>query len=154
MSVETKLTVRQFMLKKFPTNEYMDCPVPKHHWETIQEFADQQTASLQKEFEQQGINLGKEIIENERLQKEVERLKRTITSHYGGGFTDSDIKAVHWENKYESLKEVSEQMAKALKDSQVLLKHETQANANHSFYPQTVKNWEAIQSYEALTTKK
>jgi len=33
------MTVKQFMLKKFPTNEYMDCPVPKHHWETIQEYA-------------------------------------------------------------------------------------------------------------------
>jgi hypothetical protein len=34
------MTVREFMLKKYPTNEYMDCPVPKHHWETIQEYAD------------------------------------------------------------------------------------------------------------------
>jgi len=34
----------------------------------------QQTASLQKEFEQQGINLGKEIIENERLQKDYDEL--------------------------------------------------------------------------------
>lgn len=33
------MTVKKFMLKKFPTNEYMDCPVPKHHWETIQEYA-------------------------------------------------------------------------------------------------------------------
>lgn len=39
--------VRQFMLKKFPTNEYMDCPVPQHHWETIQEYADQCTAPLE-----------------------------------------------------------------------------------------------------------
>jgi hypothetical protein len=35
------MTVRQFMLKKFPTNKYTDCPVPQHHWETIQEYADQ-----------------------------------------------------------------------------------------------------------------
>ncbi len=34
------MTVRQFMLKKYPTNEWMDCPVPKHHWEVIQEYAD------------------------------------------------------------------------------------------------------------------
>lgn len=39
--------VRQFMLKKFPTNEYMDCPLPQHHWETIQEYADQCTAPLE-----------------------------------------------------------------------------------------------------------
>lgn len=36
-----QMTVRQFMLKKFPTNKYMDCPVPKHHWEIIQEYADE-----------------------------------------------------------------------------------------------------------------
>lgn len=34
------LTVKKFMLKKFPKNEYMDCPVPKHHWEVIQEYAE------------------------------------------------------------------------------------------------------------------
>ena len=28
------------MLKKFPTNLWMDCPFPKHHWETTQEYAD------------------------------------------------------------------------------------------------------------------
>lgn len=38
MKAEEK--VRKFMLKKFPTNEYWDCPVPKHHWEVIQEYAD------------------------------------------------------------------------------------------------------------------
>ena len=32
-------TLKQFLLKKFPTNEYMDCPIPKHHWETIEEYA-------------------------------------------------------------------------------------------------------------------
>ena len=32
-------TLKQFLLKKFPTNEYMDCPIPKHHWETIDEYA-------------------------------------------------------------------------------------------------------------------
>jgi len=32
--------VRQFMLKKYPTKDYFDCPVPKHHWEVIQEYAD------------------------------------------------------------------------------------------------------------------
>lgn len=33
-------TLKQFLLKKYPTNEYFDCPVPKHHWEVIQEYAD------------------------------------------------------------------------------------------------------------------
>lgn len=35
------MTVKKFMLKKFPTNKYMDCPVPIHHWETIQEYANE-----------------------------------------------------------------------------------------------------------------
>jgi len=32
--------VRQFMLKKYPTKDYFDCPVPKHYWDVIQEYAD------------------------------------------------------------------------------------------------------------------
>jgi len=34
------MNVKKFMLKKFPTNQYIDCPVPQHHWETIQEYAE------------------------------------------------------------------------------------------------------------------
>ncbi len=34
------MTVKEFMLNKFPTNMYIDCPIPRHHWETIQEYAD------------------------------------------------------------------------------------------------------------------
>lgn len=43
---KTPLTVKQFLLKKFPTKDYMDCPVPKHHWETMQEYAEAYAASL------------------------------------------------------------------------------------------------------------
>jgi len=32
--------LKQFLLKKYPAKDYFDCPVPKHHWETIQEYAD------------------------------------------------------------------------------------------------------------------
>lgn len=45
-----KVTVRKFMLKKFPTNEYMDCPVPQHHWETIQEYAEAYHASKSEQL--------------------------------------------------------------------------------------------------------
>lgn len=44
--------VRKFMLKKFPTNKYMDCPVPQHHWATIQEYAYQCTSQLREELDQ------------------------------------------------------------------------------------------------------
>ena len=39
MKAEEK--VRKFMYKKYPTNKYWACPVPEHHWEIIQEYADQ-----------------------------------------------------------------------------------------------------------------
>lgn len=45
-AMEDGLTVRKFMLKKFPTNVYMDCPIPKHYWETIQEYAEVYHKSL------------------------------------------------------------------------------------------------------------
>lgn len=41
-NTKTPETVREFMLKKFPTNEYMDCPVPKEYWPIIQEYSAQQ----------------------------------------------------------------------------------------------------------------
>lgn len=41
-NTKTPETVREFMLKKFPTNEYMDCPVPKEYWPIIQEYSSQQ----------------------------------------------------------------------------------------------------------------
>ncbi len=34
-------TVRDFMLKKFPTNKYIDCPIPKETWPLFQEYASQ-----------------------------------------------------------------------------------------------------------------
>ena len=39
-------SVRKFMLKRFPTDEYMDCPVPKEYWPIIQEYSDQENARL------------------------------------------------------------------------------------------------------------
>jgi hypothetical protein len=51
MKTKEVLTVRKFMLKKFPTNEYMDCPIPTHHWEMIQEYADKYLASINCEIE-------------------------------------------------------------------------------------------------------
>lgn len=51
---EEEITVRKFMLKKFPTNEYIDCPIPKHHWETIREYAE---AYASQEKKKEAINL-------------------------------------------------------------------------------------------------
>ena len=47
-------TLKQFLLKKYPTNEYFDCPVPKHHWDVIQEYADDY-ARIQIEKDREGI---------------------------------------------------------------------------------------------------
>lgn len=35
-----RITLRDFLLKKFPPKKYIDCPVLHHHWETIQEYAE------------------------------------------------------------------------------------------------------------------
>lgn len=44
--------LRKFLLKKFPPSRYMDCPIPKHHWETIEEYALQQrTEGIKEGFE-------------------------------------------------------------------------------------------------------
>lgn len=64
------MTVRQFMLKKFPTNKYMDCPIPTHHWETIQEYADQYAADKIREKDE----------EIERVNKENFHLSAEITA--------------------------------------------------------------------------
>jgi len=45
-----ELTIKKFLLKKFPTHEYMDCPVPKHHWETIEEYAAEKSKKEAVEF--------------------------------------------------------------------------------------------------------
>ncbi len=42
------MTVKKFMLKRFPTDEYMDCPVPKEYWDIIQEYAEAYAKSLQQ----------------------------------------------------------------------------------------------------------
>lgn len=44
------LTIKKFLLKKFPTSEYMDCPLPKHHWETIEEYAAEKSKQEAIEF--------------------------------------------------------------------------------------------------------
>lgn len=51
------ITVRKFMLKKFPPRDYMDCPVPTHHWETIQEYAEAYHASLSSYRTEQPVGL-------------------------------------------------------------------------------------------------
>ena len=33
------MTVKEFLLKKFPTNKYWDCPVPRHYWPIMKEYA-------------------------------------------------------------------------------------------------------------------
>ena len=58
-------TLKQFLLKKYPTNEYFDCPVPKHHWEVIQEYAEHY-ARIQIDKDR------KAVIENAPLHKRLD----------------------------------------------------------------------------------
>jgi hypothetical protein len=34
------MNVRVFLLKKFPTNKYLDCPVPKDYYDIMEEYAE------------------------------------------------------------------------------------------------------------------
>lgn len=34
------MNVRVFLLKKFPTDKYLDCPVPKNYYGIMQEYAE------------------------------------------------------------------------------------------------------------------
>lgn len=58
-------TLKQFLLKKYPTSEYFDCPVQKHHWEVMQEYAEHY-ARIQIEKDRE------EVIENTPL---IDRIK-------------------------------------------------------------------------------
>jgi hypothetical protein len=78
MPTKEAITVKKFMLKKFPTNEYIDCPVPKHHWETIQEYADQYSSHQNKELQERV----------ERLEEGVKKLVGAIANNYSKEFIE------------------------------------------------------------------
>lgn len=44
------MNVRKFLLKKFPTNKYFDCPVPKNYYGVMQEYAEAYHESKVKEL--------------------------------------------------------------------------------------------------------
>lgn len=72
------MTVKQFLLKKFPTKDYFDCPISKEHWETIQEFADQETEGLKIELAaQRGISESR-LEDMDLLRYEVEVLQQQL----------------------------------------------------------------------------
>lgn len=88
-----KLTVQKFMLKEFPTNEYMDCPLPRHHWVTIQKYANEYADQETQEFRE----------ENERLKK---ILNNVVNAETGKGFKDyEDLK-----KENEALKKVAQEL--------------------------------------------
>lgn len=33
------MTLREFLLKKYPPSKWMDCPIHKRHWKNIEEYA-------------------------------------------------------------------------------------------------------------------
>jgi len=69
--IKTK-EVKKFLLKKFPTNTYIDCPVPKHHWETMQEYADYLQFSKDKQIDKL---IGKYEKRNHRIINEYNKNK-------------------------------------------------------------------------------
>ena len=69
MTKETKTALRKFLLKKFPTNEYMDCPISTETQELIAEFAE----SLARERAINFAMIGVTRFENDGIEKTFER---------------------------------------------------------------------------------
>lgn len=67
--------VKEYMLKKYPTDRYFDCPIPKEYWEDIQQFSDQQTSELKAKVEEQANQL-----EAEEQAKEIVSLKKQLSN--------------------------------------------------------------------------
>jgi hypothetical protein len=63
--------VKKFLLKKFPTDLYMDCPVPNSYWEIMQEYADSEIASLNK----QSASTPSDAVEEYAKQEAISMLK-------------------------------------------------------------------------------
>lgn len=40
------MTPKEFLLKKYPTHRFFDCPVPKRYWKDMQEFSDANNRQL------------------------------------------------------------------------------------------------------------
>lgn len=103
-----EMTVKKFMLKKFPTNEYMDCPVPRHHWDTIQEYAEiYHESKLQPLFEAKDKDLklfARSItaLNNEIgvMEKEIDELKTKLKDKlpYECVFSYGEVKFCHIRN--------------------------------------------------------
>lgn len=46
------MTPKEFLLIKYPTNKYIDCPVPKQYWEDMREFSDANNKQLVEQNEE------------------------------------------------------------------------------------------------------
>lgn len=51
-------TVKDFLLKKFPPSKYFDCPVPKHYWGVIQEYAELYGSYMKEQGREEGLSGG------------------------------------------------------------------------------------------------
>jgi hypothetical protein len=72
------LNVRQFMLKTFPTNEFIDCPISKEIWPYFDKYADLKTKSLLSENETLKQSLSALTEKNESLRVQIASLKNEI----------------------------------------------------------------------------
>lgn len=81
--------VKQFLLKKFPTWKYYDCPIPKEYWELFDEYADSR-------IEISGIDINDLAAMAERKEKElIDLLKECLDCwpyQYLGGELIAKIK--------------------------------------------------------------
>lgn len=110
------MTVRKFMLKKFPTNKWMDCPIAQHHWETIQEYADAYHESKVKNISLNPVVMPSLPRTEADIEKEINRLinddSNFISDNYGSEAANNGEYEVYF-SKY-STEETLKRFAKWL----------------------------------------
>lgn len=82
------ITVKDFLLKKFPTDLYFDCPVPTGHWEVMQEYAEAYHLSVIQPVQGEGKGYSRDEIELE---------FRSIISHALLGSDTEDVSKETWD---------------------------------------------------------
>lgn len=52
-----EINIRDFLLKKFPTNKYFDCPIPKEHLSLFDEYADTKAIQVEAKVKPEKKNI-------------------------------------------------------------------------------------------------
>ena len=78
--MENILTPRRFLLNKYSTSKYNECPVPQHHWEDMKEYAEAYHAKLTKAKHDKAIEFANWLHTNYCPTHSLKWVKRNIDS--------------------------------------------------------------------------